>query len=135
MPDDSTPVRTAGRGVLATALLVAGTAHFLVPEEFLAQVPSWFPVDGGAVVAVSGVVELALGLALLLLPRHRVALGLAAAALFVVVFPGNLAQYVEGTDAFGLDTDRARLARLFVQPLLVVWALWCTSAWAALRRR
>ena len=135
MPDDPTPLRTAARWLLAAALLVAGTAHFRMPEEFLAQVPSWLPVDGGVVVAVSGVVELALGLALLLLPRHRVALGLAAAALFVVVFPGNLAQYVEGTDAFGLDTDRARLARLFVQPLLVVWALWCTSAWAALRRR
>ena len=46
------------------------------------------------------------------------------AAFFVAIFPGNIAQYVEGTDAFGLDTDRARLVRLFFQPVLVVWALW-----------
>ena len=130
MPDVS-PVRTAARLLLGAALVLAGTGHFLLPEEFLAQVPSWFPVDGGVVVAVSGVVEVVLGLGLLLLPRHRVALGLAAAGLFVAVFPGNVAQYVEGNDAFGLDTDRARLARLFFQPLLVAWALWCTGAWAA----
>jgi len=41
----------------------------------------------------------------------------------VAVFPGNVAQYVEGVDAFGLDSDRARLVRLFFQPVLVLWAL------------
>lgn len=132
---DAAPVRTASRWLLGAALVVAGTGHFVAAEEFLAQVPSWFPVDAGVVVAVSGVVEIALGLALVLLPVRRVLLGLAAAALFVAVFPGNVAQYVEGTDAFGLDTDRARLVRLAFQPLLVAWALWCTGAWTALRRR
>lgn len=47
----------------------------------------------------------------------------------MAIFPGNVAQYVEGTDAFGLDSDRARLVRLFFQPLLVAWALWSTGAW------
>ena len=42
----------------------------------------------------------------------------------MAIFPGNIAQYVEGTPAFGLDTDRARLTRLFFQPVLVLWALW-----------
>ncbi len=53
------------------------------------------------------------------------------APFFVAIFPGNISQYVNGIEAFGLDSDTARLVRLFFQPLLVVWALWCTGAWKA----
>jgi hypothetical protein len=52
-----------------------------------------------------------------------------------VIVPGNIAQFVEGTDAFGLDTDAKRLARLFFQPVLVWWALWATGADGWLRER
>jgi uncharacterized membrane protein len=82
---------------------------------------------------VSGLVEIALGLALLLLARHRVLVGTIVAAFFVVIFPGNVAQWTEGVDAFGLDTDAERFARLFYQPVLVVWALGVTGAWQAIR--
>jgi len=54
--------------------------------------------------------------------------GWVVAAFFVAIFPGNISQYVNGIDAFGLDTDRARLVRLFFQPLLALWALWATRA-------
>jgi uncharacterized membrane protein len=96
-------------------------------------VPGWFPVADDAVVVGSGIVELALGAALIGLPRHRVLVGTVVAAFFVVIFPGNIAQWVEGTDAFGLDTDAKRFARLFFQPLLVIWALGSTGAWSAWR--
>lgn len=76
-----------------------------------------------------------LGAALLLWRSRRVEVGLATAAFFVAIFPGNIAQYVEGNDAFGLDSDRARLVRLFFQPVLVAWALWSTRAWRELVRR
>ncbi|MBS9375075.1 hypothetical protein GON09_004091 [Rhodococcus sp. B50] len=62
-------------------------------------------------------------------------MGWVTAAFFVAVFPGNIAQYMSGTDAFGLDSDGDRLARLFFQPVLVVWALWSTAAWRAWRSR
>lgn len=126
------PYQVIGRLLLGTALLVAGAAHFVSTRTFHAQVPDWLPLDADLVVLVSGVVELLLGLALLL-GRHAVVVGWVVAALFVAVFPGNVSQYVTGTDAFGLDTDRARLVRLFFQPLLVIWALWCTGAWTAWR--
>ena len=125
--------RVAARLLLAAALLVAGTAHFLDTEEFYAQVPEWFPLDETFVVLASGVVELVLGAALLI-GRRQTVVGWVVAGLFVVVFPGNISQYVTGTDAFGLDTDTERLARLFFQPVLVVWALWCTGAWSTWRR-
>ena len=128
------PLRTAGRWLLGAALLGAGIGHLTTQrEEFQAQVPDWFPVDADLVVLASGVVEITLGLALLALPRHRIRVGWVVAAFFVGVFPGNIAQYVEGTDAFGLDTDAARLTRLFFQPVLVAWALWSTGAWRAWR--
>jgi uncharacterized membrane protein len=121
-----------GRWLLAAGLVTAGTSHLTWQrQEFQAQVPSWFPADEDLVVVVSGVVELALGAALLLVARrHRARVGWATAAFFVAVFPGNIAQYVEGTDAFGLDSDASRAVRLAFQPLLVAAALWSTGAWA-----
>ena len=125
-----------GRFVLAAGLLAAGSAHFFwAREEFRAQVPSWVPVDDDVVVLASGAVEIALGIALLVARRHRVVFGWVTAAFFVVIFPGNVAQYVEGTDAFGLDSDGARAARLAFQPALVAAALWSTGAWSAWRAR
>ncbi|MCM0620441.1 DoxX family protein [Nocardioides bruguierae] len=118
-------LRTLARIVLGSLMTAAGTAHLTVlREEFQAQVPDWVPVDDDAVVLGSGVVEIALGSAFVLLPRHQRLVGGLLAAFYVAIFPGNVAQYVEQTDAFGLDTDRARFLRLFFQPVLVAWALW-----------
>lgn len=127
-------VKTLLRWLLGGALLVAGTGHLTTQrEEFQAQVPGWFPLDEDLVVVGSGVVELALGAALIGLPRHRVVVGTIVAAFFVVIFPGNIAQWMEGKDGFGLDTDAKRFARLFFQPVLVTWALGSTDAWRAWR--
>ncbi|WP_149204604.1 DoxX family protein [Actinotalea subterranea] len=127
--------RTVGRVLLGANLALAGVSHLTVARtEFQAQVPTWFPADPDAVVVVSGVVEIALGTALLLAPRRwRPAVGWVAAAFFVAIFPGNISQLVTRTDAFGLDTDLARAVRLLGQPLLVLWALWSTGAWREYR--
>ncbi|MEW1935823.1 DoxX family membrane protein [Dietzia maris] len=129
--------RHLGRWALGAALLGAGTGHLTtMRDEFQAQVPTWVPLDPDFVVVASGVVELGLGAALILAPaRYRPAVGGVTAAFFVAIFPGNISQYVTGTDAFGLDSDRARLVRLFFQPVLVAWALWSTGAWRAWRNR
>ena len=118
-------LETLGRIILGSAMVGAGVLHLTAQrQEFQAQVPDWFPIDADLTVVGSGVVEIGLGAALVALPRHKRIVGLLLAGFYVVIFPGNIAQYVEGTDAFGLDTDRARLIRLFFQPVLVVWALW-----------
>ena len=125
MSTASTVARTLARLTLGAAMVGAGVLHLTTQrEEFRAQVPEWFPVDEDLTVLGSGVVEIALGGAFLALPRHRRTVGVLLAAFFVAIFPGNVAQYVEGTDAFGLDTDRKRLVLLFFQPLLVLWALY-----------
>lgn len=127
--------RHAGRILLGTFMVGAGVLHLTAQrQEFQAQVPDWFPLDKDLTVVASGVVEIGLGAALVALPGHRRTVGALLAAFFVAIFPGNIAQYVEGTDAFGLDTDRARLIRLFFQPLLVLWALWAGGVWPRERR-
>lgn len=126
--------RAVGQWVLGGFLLVAGTSHLtFAREDFRAQVPDWLPFENVIIIA-SGVVEIALGLSLILLAKHRVLVGWVVAAFFIAILPGNINQLVTHTDAFGLDTDRARFIRLFFQPLLVAWALWCTGAWRQLRR-
>lgn len=119
-----TLARTAARVALGSIMTFAGVTHLTVArDEFRAQVPDWFPVDADVVVLASGVAEIALGASFVALPRRRRTIGALLAAFFVVIFPGNIAQYVEHTDAFGLDTDTKRFVRLFFQPVLVAWAL------------
>ena len=128
-------VRTIARLLLGAALIFAGTGHLTFARQtFQAQVPAWLPLDADFVVLASGVVEIIIGAWLLSGYRKQWA-GLAAAALFIAVFPGNVSQWLTGTDAFGLNTDSARLIRLFFQPLLVLWALWATGAWRQLLMR
>ncbi|MFJ4223776.1 hypothetical protein [Microbacterium sp. NPDC089695] len=119
--------RTVGRVILGAFLVFTGVAHLTFARaEFRAQVPPWVPLDIDVVVVVSGVVEVALGVALLVARRHRRLVGIATALFFVAVFPGNIAQWLEHRDAFGLDTDTARFVRLFFQPVLIALALWST---------
>ena len=126
--------QTALRLLLGAVLTFTGLSHLSWSRsEFLAQVPDWFPVDADLVVVLSGVVEVLIGTALLLAAKHRVVVGLVTAAFFVAIFPGNIAQLVEGTDAFGLDSNTSRAVRLVFQPVLVGWALWSTGSWNALR--
>jgi len=128
-PRTSLP-RALARIGLGAFLLAAGISHLTTNREaFQAQVPEWLPLDADFVVLASGVVEIALGLALVTLPRRRVLVGWITAAFFVAIFPGNISQFVTATDSFGLNTDLARGIRLLFQPLLVLWALWSTGAW------
>ena len=118
--------------LLGAFLTSAGLSHIGSNRtEFLAQVPTWLPLNADFVVVASGLVEITLGICLIITTfifnhlRHKV--GLIVAIFFILIFPGNINQYVNGIDAFGLDTDQKRLIRLFFQPLLVAWALWSTG--------
>jgi uncharacterized membrane protein len=128
-------IRKAFQVLLGLALGYAGVGHLTNNrQEFQAQVPTVFADIADFVVVASGVVEIVLGLALVGLWKYRVQVGWVVAAFFVAIFPGNISQYVNGVDAFGLDSDTSRLVRLFFQPVLVMWALWSTGAWGSWRK-
>ena len=122
-------LRAVSQVALGVVLVSAGVSHLTVSRiEFQAQVPTWLPLDPDFVVISSGIVEILLGLALITLWRFRKRVGLLVALFFVAIFPGNINQFVNGIDAFGLNSDSARAVRLLYQPVLVLWALWSTGA-------
>jgi len=130
-----TAPRKVGRIALGAFMVFAGVGHLTFARtDFLAQVPEFVPLPPDLTVLASGAVEIALGAAMILARGRRAVVGLALAAFFVLVFPGNIAQWLHHRDAFGLDSDAKRLVRLFFQPVLIAWALWCTGGWRLLRR-
>lgn len=131
----TTTLQTIFRLLLAAFMIYAGFSHLTFNRiDFQAQVPDFIPMSKDLVVILSGIVELILGLGLAIWKAKRQHFGWALAIFFVLIFPGNIAQYIEGTDAFGvLNSDGARLRRLFFQPVLVAWALWASGAWKAWR--
>jgi uncharacterized membrane protein len=135
--DEISPIQSIFCKLLGGFLVFAGFAHLSVlRQEFLAQVPAWLPVNSDLVVVISGIVEIILGVGLIFLPgRYRAIAGWATAVFFVLIFPGNISQYINRIDAFGLNSDLSRFLRLFFQPVLVVWALWSSGAWQAWRNR
>ena len=125
--------------LLGIFLTSAGSSHLGSNRtEFLAQVPTWLPLDADFVVVASGIVEITLGVLLittvLIFKKYRRQVGLITAIFFILIFPGNINQYVNQIDAFGLDTDTKRLIRLIFQPPLVIWALWSSGAIALLKK-
>jgi uncharacterized membrane protein len=133
----TTITQNAFRILLAAFMTYAGFSHLTFNRtEFQAQVPDWLPLSKDIVVLLSGIVEIALGLGLALWKNQRVQFGWALALFFILIFPGNIAQYLDGKDAFGvLNSDGARLRRLFFQPILIIWVLWSAGSWKAWKTR
>lgn len=122
------------RILLGIFMLSAAIGHFsFMRTEFQAQVPDWVPLDKDLIVILSGIVELMLGLALIFLTKYKSYVGVGLAVFFLLVFPGNIAQYINKVDFGPLNSDTARFVRLLFQPVLIVWALWSTGAWKAWR--
>ena len=129
-------IQNVFRVLLGLFMLMAGIGHLSFQREaFQAQVPDWIPLSKDLIVILSGIVEIGFGLAMLFFTRMKVQVGIALALFYIAVFPGNIAQYRNSIDAFGLDTDQNRFIRLFFQPVLMIWALWCTGALTYLKTR
>ena len=134
-----TYLKSLAQIALGAFLLSAGISHLDSNRtEFLAQVPTWLPLDADFVVVASGLVEITLGVLLittvLVFKKYRRQVGLITGIFFILIFPGNINQYVNQIDAFGLDTDTKRLIRLFFQPPLVIWALWSSGAFKLIKK-
>lgn len=130
-------VKAVLRILLGLFMTYAGISHLTIArQKFVAQVPVWIqfsPTFTDFVVLASGVVEMALGLSMIFLTRHKAKVGAALAIFYVLIFPGNINQYVNHIDAFALNTDQARFIRLFFQPVLIAWALWSTGGWQQIK--
>jgi len=127
------------RILLGLFMIIAGISHLTFQrEQFQSLVPSWLHntlISDDLIVISSGVIEICLGIGLIFISKYRVQIGITLAVFYILIFPGNLGQYTDEINAFGLDTNLKRLIRLFFQPLLILWALWCTNALSHLFRR
>jgi uncharacterized membrane protein len=110
--------------LLAGFFALGGIMHFVIPESYEATVPPQSPVPPKQAVSISGVAEIAGGLAVLDERTRPLArwwlLGLLAA-----VFPANVYMAVKPEEIRGLDTDKVKRwmlwARLPLQPLMMIW--------------
>lgn len=119
--------RDHARRGLAAAMVIAGLAHLVSPEPFLQHLPGWVP-GRATIVVLSGLVEIALGVALVASPARRVAAGRALALFLVAVWPANVYVAVAGVDVDGQPGGPYPWIRLPLQVLLIAWALWSTRA-------
>lgn len=126
---ETSTLQDVARIILGLFMLYAGIGHMtFLRKPFQAQVPDWLPLQKDLVVVLSGIVEILLGAGMVFLGSQKIWVGMALALFYILIFPGNIAQYTEKRDAFGLDTDRKRFIRLLFQPVLILWALWSTGA-------
>ena len=115
--------------VMGPMYVVAGILHFLVPALYVQIVPPVFPAPP-ALVYLSGLAEIAVGIGLLI-PRTRRYAAWATIALLVAVFPANVYMatsgvVVEGIPGGGDPSALVRWGRLPLQAVLVLWAFWYT---------
>jgi uncharacterized membrane protein len=117
------------RRLLAAFFGFMGTMHFVIPRSFEAIVPAGLPAKRA--VAVSGVAEIAGGLAVLHPASRRLGRWWLL-ALLLAVFPANVHMAVNPEQIRGLDLKKiprwALWARLPLQPLAMLWVWRATRA-------
>src|ERR1700749_1653533 len=101
------------RILLGSFMLIAAFGHLTFSrKEFQAQVPNWIPMSKDLVVILSGIVELGFGMVMIFWKKEKARVGFALAIFYILVFPGNIGQYKNHINAFGLNSDQARFIRL-----------------------
>ena len=111
-------IRKAAQVLLGAALTYAGISHLTTSRQtFQAQVPTLLKTWADQIVIASGLVEISLGISLIVLWKYRTQIGWIVAFFFTAIFWGNISQFLNHTDAFGLNSDTARAVRLIFQPL------------------
>ena len=118
--------RTNLRRGLAAAMIVAGSTHLAQPDPFLAHLPDWAPARE-LTVAVTGVIEIIFGAALVWPMRNPRRVGRLLAAYLVLVFPANVYVAVADVDVDGQPGGVYSWLRLPVQALLVWITFWLTA--------
>jgi uncharacterized membrane protein len=108
--------------LLAALYFIAGVLHLVSPGGFLKITPAWVPYPE-AVVALTGVAEIA-GAIALLIPRFRYAAGIGLALYAICVYPANINHAVNAIEIGGRALSwNYHGPRLLLQPVFIWWAL------------
>ena len=127
------------RILLGLIMIYIGIGHLTFLQiDFQAQVPTWLTkrtklID--LIIIISGIIEIILGILMVVGGKLKVKTGIFLAIFYVLIFPGNINQYVNEIDAFSLNTDKSRFIRLLFQPILVLLALFSSGGLRFLKNR
>lgn len=127
------------RILLGLIMIYIGIGHLTFLQiAFQAQVPSWLTKQKNLIdliIITSGIIEIILGILMVVGGKLKVKTGIFLAIFYVLIFPGNINQYVNEIDAFNLNTDTSRFMRLLFQPILVLLALFSSGGLWFLKNR
>ena len=127
------------RILLGLIMIYVGIGHLTFLQiDFQAQVPTWLTKQTkliDLIIITSGIIEIILGILMVVGGKLKVKTGISLAIFYVLIFPGNINQYVNEIDAFNLNTDTSRFIRLLFQPILVLLALFSSGGLWFLKNR
>lgn len=109
--------------LLGVLMVLAGIVHFVKPEPYMMMMPDYLPWHE-ALVFVSGVIEILLGLALFVPhPQVRSYAGWGLVALLVAVWPANIWMATEGIQPPGMQmSPTGAWVRVVFQVVFIYWA-------------
>ena len=127
------------RILLGLVMTYIGIGHLTFLQiDFQAQVPTWITTQNDLIdliIITSGIIEIILGLLMVIGGKLKVKTGVLLAIFYILIFPGNINQYVNEIDAFNLNSDTSRFVRLLFQPILVFLALFSSGGLRLLKDR
>ena len=133
VPRGRRSLRDAARVAMALAFVVAGASHFMMPTPFVQHLPTWVP-ERHALIYVTGLVEVTLGLGLLGPRRWQRPVAALITLYLVAVFPANVYVDVANVAVDGQPGGVYPWLRLPFQALFIVWVLWSAHTLPATRR-
>ena len=114
-------IKSGLRGLLGVLMIFSGIMHFANPEPYLMMMPDYLPAHE-ALVAISGVFELLLGVAVFI-PKFRALAGWGLVALLIAILPANVWMATEGIQPPGMEmSPTAAWVRVAMQAVLIYWA-------------
>jgi uncharacterized membrane protein len=131
LPRSAVHRRDRWRLALGGAMVVAGVMHLVQPGPFVQHLPAWIP-ERELLVAVSGLAEIGLGVAIVLPHPYRRQAGVLLGLFLVALFPANIYVAVAGVEVDGQPGGLYPWLRLGFQPPFIWIALWSTRSRAAL---
>ena len=127
------------RILLGLVMTYIGIGHLTFLQiDFQAQVPTWITTQNDLIdliIITSGIIEIILGLLMVIGGKLKVKTGVLLAIFYILIFPGNINQYVNEIDAFNLNSDTSRFVRLLFQPILIFLALFSSGGLWLLKDR
>ena len=116
--------------VMGPLYVVAGVLHFVVPDLYAQIIPPFLPAPL-ALVYLSGVAEIAVGIGVLV-PQTRRYAAWATIAVLIAIFPANIYMATSMVAVDGISggdpSPLIRWGRLPLQGVLILWAYWYTDS-------